>query len=413
MNHRTTQRRSSELRLAAPLGLRTLIACTLCVAALVTPGVVAAAGPCGELALVQGRVRTARPLVASETLGAADAACLEAAAGALAGLKGLRSVTISVRLADAARTKGAGLRIGETYSAALVKAGLRRSRISVVAPPAPHGTEGQVTLAYTERRSNRPVAQLEALHGKVTVGTDLAALRPAVRGARLSADSFVVTAAGASAALGLADGSRVRLAQGSRLLIGRMHLNDELERVVRLELQAGDLEADVRGAGPSSVFAVSTRTGVAGVRGTRFRLGVLADGGTRLETLEGVVELGSGQGAPVKVSKGNGALLGKDGAVGDPVALLPAPLVEGPKQGELAKGAALRWKRVDGAASYRIDLARDAEFLYGVQTHEAATATLTLPDELEQGKWFWRVAALSRDGFEGATSKVYGVTWRP
>ena len=372
-----------------------------------------AAHPCGELSLQRGTVRTARPLAAAEALEPADAACLEAVARAVAGLSGLRTVTVSVRLADAARAGGAGLRIGEVYTAALVRAGVRRSRISAVAPATGHGQHGQVTLAYTERRSSRPVAQLEALDGAVSAGSDPAALRPALRGARFPAETLVATGPGASAMLGLADGSRIRLSEGSRLLVGRMHLNEELERVVRLQLLAGDMTADVRTGGRSSVFDVATRTGVAGVRGTRFRLGLLDGDKTRLETLEGVVELGQGDAEPLRVSKGQGATLDAAGATQMQAELPAAPAVEGPKQGELARGATLTWQPAARAASYRVQLARDAEFLYSLRTLDATAPTLAVPEDLPEGRWFWRVAAVDSSGFTGPASKTYGVAWRP
>ncbi len=48
----------------------------------------------------------------------------------------------------------------------------------------------------------------------------------------------------------LADGSRLRLTPGSTLLIGSLHLNEELRRVVKLDLLTGEIEAAVSSGGP-------------------------------------------------------------------------------------------------------------------------------------------------------------------
>lgn len=385
----------------APLGVRWWIAAALVVA----PATALAADPCEGIKMTDGTVATARRLLAQSTLAPADEGCVRAVGAALAGRGGVRSVTVAVRVSDAQRADGTGSKIGARYASLLAEAGVPEARISTVVPAAAHGEEGSVKVTFTERRAARPVARVDAVDGGVRAGPAEVDLQPVARGATLKADTYVATDATGGAWLELADGSRLRLGPNALLFIGKLHLNDDLERVVKLELKRGTVDADVRSGGQGSVFDVGTRSGVAGVRGTLFRLAT-DEGGTRVETLEGQVDLVEGEKA-VPVPAGQGLLARPGTPLGAPVVLLGAPQVEGPLKGALAPGTSLRWRPVAGAASYRVELARDAEFSYGVQALPAPPAGLAVPATLAAGKWFWRVAPVDGDGFVGRPSKVY------
>ena len=95
-----------------------------------------------------------------------------------------------------------------------------------------------------------------------------------------------------------------------------------------------------------------------------------------------------------------------------PTAVLPqAPLVTAPLKGALGADARLEWQPVTDAVSYVIEVARDADFLVEgrSQTVQAAN-TLSWPEPLPRGKWFWRVTGVNGDGFNGPSSKVYAFT---
>ncbi len=362
--------------------------------------------PCGGLSLDAGRVASARVLRAVEKASPAEAACAAAIGQALGARAGVRSVTVAVRLSDAERAAGAGLRIGERFKSALAEGGVPAARISVVVPRVPEGQQGTVAISFTEKRAERAVAVIESMGGTVTAGGDRSKLAPVARGAQLDPETWVATGAGSTAWIGLADGSRLRLSENSLLFVGRLHLDDKLERVVRLKLVSGDLEAQVRSGGASSVFDISTRFGTAGVRGTRFRLSA-GEGGTRLETLEGSVALAGTDAQPALViAGGQGATLGRQGEAA-PAPLPGAPTATAPLEGPLKAGGALAWQAVEGAKGYTVDLSRDAEFTYDVRHLESAQPTLALDAGTEAGKWYWRVAAVGADGFVGPTSKVY------
>jgi hypothetical protein len=364
----------------------------------------AAPDPCQGLLLRDGEVRSARRLPARATLAPDDEACVRAVGAALVAQGGVRSVTVAVRLSDGQRAAGEAPKVGATYVRLLAAGGVPEARISFVAPSVASGEIGQVAIAYVERRSDRPVARLDAVDGVVRRGPSPTTLVPAARGDQIAPETWIESGPRASAWLELADGSRLRLGAGALVQVGRLYLNEQLRRVVQLKLERGQIEADVTAGGQGSSFEISTRTTVAGVRGTRFRL-TADERGSRLETLEGLVTL-SGDGRERGVAAGRGAEV-TGASVPVPAPLLPAPEVVGPLTGPLQAGAALRLAPVVGATAYRAELARDAEFSYDARSIEGPEPALAVPGDLPPGRWFWRAAALDARGLRGQPSRIH------
>jgi serine phosphatase RsbU (regulator of sigma subunit)/CHASE2 domain-containing sensor protein len=77
-----------------------------------------------------------------------------------------------------------------------------------------------------------------------------------------------------------------------------------------------------------------------------------------------------------------------------------APLA--PLKGEIA--TALVWSAVDGAAGYVVETAKDAELL--IEATTTTTTTTTAPC-LTAGDGYWRVFAVTADGFVGASSQTF------
>ncbi len=382
----------------------------LCVFALPLCALAQGPDPCEGIALKDGVVRTARRLPVSDALGGPVLACAEAVGAALKARGGVRAVTVAVRMSDARRVGPLGQRVADAYVKALAKGGVPEARISSVVPSASHGERDSVAITFTERRGKRPVGRIDAAEGRVEAGKEKAKMQPARAGDALAAQSLVGTAAVSTAWVALADGSRVKLLPETLLKLGRMYLDEDLKRVVQLDLLGGKIEADVKSGGPGSKFEITSGAAVAGVRGTYFRMAGDAFG-TRIETTEGTVALTS-EGETVEVKAGFAAKVEAGKPPSAPVALLPAPEVEGPLKGAAAAGAALRWVAADGAASYRVEVARDAEFVYGARFLDTPGTTLPIAElKLVSGKWFWRVRAVDGDGFGGRSSKVYAFEW--
>jgi hypothetical protein len=365
----------------------------------------ARADACGGLLLENGVVTTARRLTARLDVPKPELECV-AELGAALKARRARSVTVAVRLPDALRAGGQGLQIGAKYQAALVLAGVPEARISVVVPVARPDEAGTVKVTYTEGGARSPVAIVEEAGGRVDAGPSADKLEPVTRGAPLTVGTVVSTGAGAAVWLGLADGSRIRLGPNASIRLGKLHLNAKLARVVELELLRGEIETRVAAGANGSVFDVRTPSGVAGVRGTQFRVSTGEADEMRLSTLEGRVAV-TAKDTEVTVPAGQRVRVVAGQPPSPPGALLEAPLVDAPLQGALPADRALRWRAVSGAARHQVELARDAEFTFDVRTFEAAADTLPMGAELPSGKWFWRVAGVDAEGFVGRTSRVY------
>jgi len=368
----------------------------------------AAQASCPALSIGAGTVDVGAVLPTSAELSEGDRACLAEVGARLAARPGVRTVTVAVRMPDADRIAGAGGGIGRAYTKAIAAGGISAARISAVVPAAADGEAASVSLTFTEKQSTSKVAVSEAVSGDVTAGPDLESLTSLAGGDLIGANTWVQTGPGATAGIALADGSRVTLQSDGLLRVGALRVNDQLKRVVELELQRGSLDTDVTSGGDGSRYEVTTRTGVAGVRGTRFRLTV-EDDASRLETLDGEVALAGleADSAEVAVLKGFGSRVDESGAPSAPSALPKAPEVRGPLDGEHVRSDDLRWKPVSDARGYVLQFARDAEFVLDVSSQDAAAETAGLGPDLDAGTWFWRVAATDTEGFVGDWSKVH------
>lgn len=365
-----------------------------------------AVDPCGGVRLAGGRVETGQPLVPG---GKDTEACLRHVAGELRARPDIRSITVAARLPDEARLDGKGMAQAKAAADVLVSAGVPATRVSAVSPPLNAGEAARFAIAYVERPARRPVARLRT-GGAVQAGPEEAALQPRASGDVMYAQDVVRTGTG-WAELELADGSLLRVAPDSTLRLGVVALNAQGKRQVQLEVLGGTVEAEAAQGGTGSVFELKTRTAVAGVRGTRFRTSAVDGETSRLETLEGRVALGAGQGE-AEVGGGYGSRVKGGAAPESPRPLLAAPEVGTPRAGTFKTAPRLTWQGVTGARTYRVEVARGTDFSTELHRYTSDAPALSL-EGLPAGKWFWRVQPLDADGFEGYTSKIYAFTLQP
>lgn len=112
-----------------------------------------------------------------------------------------------------------------------------------------------------------PAASLEAAAGSVTVERGGAAPRAAKAGDPLADGDAVATGAKSTALVRLADGSRLKLRESSRLVL---YLPKERAPWTEVLLTAGSAFAKVTKRAAGAEFRVRTPSAVAAVRGTRF-----------------------------------------------------------------------------------------------------------------------------------------------
>lgn len=241
-------------------------------------------------------------------------------------------------------------------------------------------------------------ASIISFRGDVRLGEDRHA---ATQGAVLNEGTRIETGTGSFLSLRAADGSTVTMPSQSVMRLSRMRrilLTGTLDQ--QFSVERGRLETTVaKQIGPASHYEVRTPIAVSAVRGTVFRVNY-GDGPSLTEVLGGTVAVGApGAAHPQAIPIGEGAAVAPGGGI-HTEALLPAPALA--DSNRLQAGHDLRFSLapVPGAASYHLQIARDAAFQDIVAETTSATPEVRFA-ALPEGAWFARATAISTTGFEG------------
>jgi hypothetical protein len=167
-----------------------------------------------------------------------------------------------------------------------------------------------LSLPASAKPKAEPAARLRFIHGDVTVETKDGG-HPGAAGEALASGDAVATGGKAAAIVELADGSRLKLRESSRLVLSLPGPRDVSTEVF---LALGSVFAKVTKRLPGGEFRVRTPSAVAAVRGTQFftAYGRDHEGGRDLWVCvnEGAVEVGTKESkAPVRVPAGKGVLI--------------------------------------------------------------------------------------------------------
>jgi hypothetical protein len=182
-----------------------------------------------------------------------------------------------------------------------------------------------------------------------------------------------------------------------------------------MSVQAGEVNFQTSGTGSERTTlgtpAVTARVG----RDSTGSLQVGEDGATGLRLFRGEGEAETKTGQKVALGPNEGVQVAAGGTAGAKVALPAAPRLVAPSDQaaftsrDLARNATtLHWAVVPGASQYRVMVDLSPSFarpLHDRKDHASAPAELT---GLDAGSYFWRVAAMGKDGLEGP----YSETWR-
>jgi hypothetical protein len=274
------------------------------------------------------------------------------------------------------------------------------------------GTRLRIPLTWLRQQPAR--ARVVALIGKATTVTSAGTSQAVNEGMELGAGSRLLTAAGASLSLQFADGSRLRLREGSELVLDRLTRYGRTGMVdTRLRLQRGHVHNEVRHLrGPGSRFIVDTPTASSAVRGTRFRIHS-GDQGTQAEVLDGRVAVTVGRHATLlKPGFGTHAQTGGGDSL-QPIALLPAPDLSSIAAHQDSVRPQFAWPAVAGAAGYRVLISPHPDFAALVADLASGTPSVTAP-VLEPGQYHLRVSAIDGGGLEGRDADAaFAIEGRP
>ena len=252
-------------------------------------------------------------------------------------------------------------------------------------------------------RRDVTVAVVLRVYGDVRVGATVEVSTPVTTSTALRAGDVIHTAEQSNATLRFVDGSRLLIAQNSRVAVERLLVYGKTGLgETRLRVEQGSTDSQVSPPpGRDTRFEIQTPTMHLGVRGTEFRVRV--DPIAKLshaEVLSGQVAA-SGNKSKVLVKAGFGTLADATGTPEAPRALIAAPDLGGLTPPLLERvPLRLTWPALAGAKGYRAQVFADREFdrllLDGVVREPVARWT-DLPD----GNYVLRVRALAADGLEG------------
>ncbi|MBC7498915.1 MAG: FecR domain-containing protein, partial [Herminiimonas sp.] len=254
-----------------------------------------------------------------------------------------------------------------------------------------------------ELLSDDPVeATVVALSGSITARKADGIVIALAIGAKVSEGTQIDTANNGFVTFALADSSRVSLPSNSRVKIGKLRMarytkSPRTEIMLlrgRVESRVSPLEAR------KGLFEIRTPQSVAGVRGTHFRVGILANGVAN-EVLSGKVAVAKpAEGASLTLATAKGAIVDSR-TVGPMVDLLPAPRLVARAGADYAT-AQFAIVPVAGASAYRVQLSTDSDAIDIIAENNAATPQVRL-DGIPDGAYFVRISAIDRAGLEGLT----------
>ncbi len=221
-------------------------------------------------------------------------------------------------------------------------------------------------------------------------------------GERLPQGVTIVTGDDGSITIAFADGSVVTLQRAGSLTLEHLQRVEGVDDAhsIRLNLDAGRIETKVKPRRDVGRFEIVTPVATSAVRGTQFRTGFNdASDAATTETLEGNVNVGGGGGA-VSVLAGFGTRVTQGASPLPPVPLLPAPDLAAVPATNSTPDVRVALRAVPGAASYRVQLAGDAEFQTLTFDAVAADPITTIP-ALGDGNYWLRARAIDGLGIEG------------
>lgn len=245
-------------------------------------------------------------------------------------------------------------------------------------------------------------ASVIMVSGKVTaLGADKQPVALKV-GSQLTEGMQIETASNSFLTLGLSDASRVSLPSNTRIRLSILRMARYTRSpLTEITILRGKVESQIRPLAPSmGRYEIRTPLAMAGVRGTHFRVGLLADGTTATELLSGVVEVSRrtpGPGVTLQAGQGN---IVRAGSVGSPVTLLEAPQLSG--QAALLPGRIAQFKTITvaGATAYHLQMSTDAKGEELFAETRSAGNPIQL-GSIDAGDYFVRISAIDALGLEG------------
>jgi len=225
---------------------------------------------------------------------------------------------------------------------------------------------------------------------------------PALDGLQLNIGDELKTLEG-FALIRFADGSTLRIAKQSIIIFNTLTHYGETGMVdIRFRLNRGKIKTRVTPRkGPAARYEVSTPSAVAAVRGTAFRVRVLA-GATTTEVIEGTVVIYNAT-HRLSLAAGEGSRISNTGSL-DRLQLLAAPAIQIPAIISQLP-TKLRWQALPNAFAYLVEIIKGQRDNLPIQSQRLTTPAFDLPD-LPNGQYWLSIRGIDSNGIEGLEAQA-------
>jgi len=263
------------------------------------------------------------------------------------------------------------------------------------------------------RNAARTVAHLTAVEGSVRVKAGATgAWTPGKAGLELRTGDVVQTNPKAAAAITFLSGNVAKVRPDSVVLISERE-GTVAEEATAWHVQSGHVNFDLKRSTEIVTPTARTRASAA----SSGNIDVSEQGATGVRIFKGEAEVSTKAGQTVTVTDNEAVLVDVQGRAGPRIPLPKAPtLVAPPTQATLPyvapphATAQLTWDAVGGATTYHVAMdynLAQADLLLSTALEQSDVAgTSHELNSLDPGKYFWRVAGVTREGLEGEFSRV-------
>ncbi|MGE0639027.1 MAG: LysM peptidoglycan-binding domain-containing protein [Thermoanaerobaculia bacterium] len=276
---------------------------------------------------------------------------------------------------------------------------------------------GQRVQIFVDRPTTKPSAMIRSVSRQVQELPRPVPWQRAGEGDVLLEKDGLRTEQNSSARLEFDDGANLTLSEDSLVFIRRQSPASAPVARKEIEIQVGqaDVDTPATAARPAEIEIVvgdaraSSRSAAGGSSRTRSRKSAASDAQFMVYDGSSIV---SAAGAKVEVPAGSGTTVAPQAPPTPPERLLAAPAALEPGTGgEFDRSAPrLAWSAVPGAASYTVEVCRDAACGSVVARESGVAGTEVAPREPLDGRLWWRVVAVAPSGLDGFPSPAQEIT---
>ena len=269
------------------------------------------------------------------------------------------------------------------------------------------GVKSKLSTRTVVAKASLYPATVLKLQGQVFLlerqGAVLVQPQPLTVGSTLELGDVLETSEQSFISLELGDGVISVLPSNSRIALSQS------DKVARFILIHGRVESYVpkHQKALKNTFEIQVPNAIVGVRGTHFLVShSIESHQTKASVEEGTLWVRSRQlcRAPVVLEAGQGLNVERLDSGHGATSLLPAPAFFNLDQAQHGEGVVFNLSRVNQAALYHVQIAKDADFIDIKQEASNTEPTVTMPDKnLANGFYYARSSAIDSTGIEGQT----------